>query len=155
MERVMPGEGPDAKGSRRRFIDWLLGTSVGGLVAATLYPVSRYIIPPAAAESAATSVTLPFAPDEVPPNSAKIFKFGSRPGILVRTPEGELRAFSALCTHLSCIVQHRADLGHLWCACHNGHFDLNGTNIGGPPPRPLEGYAVNIRNDQIIVSRSS
>jgi Rieske Fe-S protein len=140
--------------SRRGFINWLLGTSAGGLVLAVTYPVTRYIVPPAAAESAATSVTLPVKPEEVAPNSGQIFKFGNRPGILVRTPEGQLRAFSAVCTHLACIVQYRSDLSHIWCACHNGHYDLKGINIAGPPPRPLEPYAVNVRGEQIVVSKN-
>lgn len=150
--------------SRRRFVDWLLSrtltawllsTSVGGLLLAILYPAGRYLVPPAAGESTATSVTLPLTPDEVPLNSGEIFKFGSRPGILIRTAAGELRAFSATCTHLGCIVQYRRDIGHIWCACHNGHFDLNGRNIQGPPPAPLEAYAVNVRGDQIVVSKRS
>jgi cytochrome b6-f complex iron-sulfur subunit len=143
-----------SKPTRRGFIDWLLGTSVGGLVVAVLYPVSRYMVPPKAAEAATNSVTLDFAPADILPNSARLFRFGNRAGIFVHTADGEYRAFSALCTHLSCVVQHREDLGHLWCACHNGHFDLNGTNISGPPPRPLEAYEVNVRGDEIIVSKA-
>lgn len=139
--------------SRRGFVNRLLETGFGGLVAAVLYPAIRYIIPPQAAESAVASVTVPVAPEEVVPNSGQIFKFGSRPGILVRTPLGELRAFSAVCTHLGCTVQYRPDLRHIWCACHNGHFDLNGINVGGPPPSPLESYAVNVRRDRVVVSR--
>jgi cytochrome b6-f complex iron-sulfur subunit len=50
-------------------------------------------------------------------------------------------------------VQYREDLQHIWCACHNGHYGLSGENIAGPPPRPLEEYAVNIRGDEIIVSK--
>lgn len=153
-----------ASTSRRRFIDWILGrtlttwllsTSVGGLVLAVLYPAGRYIVPPEVGEAAVSSVTLPLNPDDLVPNSAEIFRFGSRPGILVKTAAGELRAFSATCTHLGCIVQYRDDIGHIWCACHNGHFDLNGINIQGPPPAPLETFAVNVRGDQIIVSRRS
>ncbi len=141
--------------TRRGFLNWLLGSSAAGLVMAVLYPAIRYIIPPAAAESTAATVTLPFAPEEIQPNNGKIFKFGSRPGILVRTPAGELRAYSATCTHLGCIVQYRADLSHIWCACHNGHFDLNGRNISGPPPRPLEEFTVNVRGDQIVISKGA
>ena len=139
----------------RTLTTWILSTSLGGLILAIVYPVGRYMVPPPAAESATSSVTLPFTPDELATNSAKVFKFGNRPGIIVRTPGGELRAFSAACTHLGCIVQHRADLGHLWCACHNGHFDLNGINIQGPPPRPLEAFQVNVRGDQIVVSKGA
>jgi cytochrome b6-f complex iron-sulfur subunit len=150
--------------SRRKFVDWmlsrtltawLLSTSIGGLVLAVLYPSARYLIPPAAAESPTASVTLPFKPEDVAADTGKIFKFGNQPGILIRTPAGELRAFSAVCTHLGCIVQYRPDLAHIWCACHNGHYDLNGKNIAGPPPRPLEEYAVNTRNDRIVVSKRS
>ncbi len=141
--------------SRRKFLNWLLGTSVGGLMLAMGFPVSRYLIPPEAAESATATVRLPFKPEEIPPNTAKIFKFGNRPGILVRTPAGELRAFSATCTHLACTVQYREELGHIWCACHNGHFDLTGQNIAGPPPRPLEAFVVNETADQIVVSKGA
>ena len=138
--------------TRKRFIDWLLGTGVGGLLAAVIYPVTRYIIPPEVAESSVNSVTLAFKPTEMANNSGKIFRFGSKPGILVRTESGELRAFSAVCTHLGCTVQYREDLKEIWCACHNGHYDLNGRNIEGPPPRPLPAYDVNVRGDQIVVS---
>ncbi|MDX1624858.1 MAG: ubiquinol-cytochrome c reductase iron-sulfur subunit [Gemmatimonadota bacterium] len=138
---------------RRDFIDWLLGTSAAALALAVVYPVLRYIVPPEAAESAASSVTLDIGPDDLAPNSAEIFKFGSSPGILVKTPSGELRAFEATCTHLSCIVQYRDDISHIWCACHDGHFDLDGTNIQGPPPSPLEQYDVKVRGSQIVVSK--
>ncbi len=140
--------------TRRNFIRWFFGTAVGAFLVSVLYPVTRYIIPPASAESAAASVTLPISPSDIAPNSAEIFKFGNRAGILVRTPAGELRAFSATCTHLNCIVQYREDLAHIWCACHNGHFDLNGINIAGPPPTPLEAYTVNVREDEIVISRA-
>jgi Rieske Fe-S protein len=150
--------------TRRRFVDWLLSrtlttwllsTSVGGLLLSVLYPAGRFLVPPAAGESAAASVTLPLMPEDVPANSGQIFKFGNRPGLLVRTPGGELRAFAATCTHLGCIVQYRPDLSHIWCACHNGHFDVNGINIEGPPPRPLDQYEVNVRGDQIVVSKGA
>ena len=140
--------------TRRRFVNWFLGSSAGAFLAAVLYPVSRYLIPPPVEESTAKSVTLPMKPADVKPNSGQIFKFGSQPAILVRTPAGELRAFSAICTHLNCTVQYRADINHIWCACHNGHYDLNGKNISGPPPRPLDSYVVNVRGDQIVVAKS-
>ena len=145
--------GPEA--TRRGFVDWLLGTSAAAFLLSVLYPVSRYLVPPPAGESSAATVTLPIKPDDVKPNTGRIFKFGNRPAILVRTPAGELRAFSAVCTHLNCTVQYRADLSHIWCACHNGHFDLNGKNIAGPPPRPLDAFVTNVRGKQIVVSKSA
>ena len=145
----------DTDPDRRRFVNWFLATSVGAFLAAVLYPVSRYLVPPEVGESTAGTVTLPIKPDDVKANSGQIFKFGSRPGLLVRTVSGELRAFSAVCTHLNCTVQYRADVSHIWCACHNGHYDLNGKNIEGPPPRPLDGFVVNVRGNQIVVSKGA
>jgi Rieske Fe-S protein len=150
----MDAEALDPEPSRRRFVNWFLGTSAGAFLASVLYPVSRYLVPPPAGESSAGTVTLPIKPDDVKPNTGQIFKFGNRPAILVRTPAGELRAFSAVCTHLNCTVQYRPELSHIWCACHNGHFDLNGKNIEGPPPRPLEPFVVNARGNQIVVTKS-
>jgi Rieske Fe-S protein len=145
--------GHDAE--RRGFVNWFLGTAAGAFLLSVLYPVSRYLVPPPAGESAAGAVTLSIKPEDVKPNTGQIFKFGSRPGILIRTPAGELRAFSAVCTHLNCTVQYRGDISHIWCACHNGHYDLNGKNIEGPPPRPLEAFVVNTRGNQVVVSKSA
>ena len=145
----------EPEATRRGFVNWLLSTSAAAFVLSVVYPVSRYLVPPPTGESTSASVTIAVKPDEVKPNTGQIFKFGSRPGILVRTAAGELRAFSAVCTHLNCTVQYRPDLGEIWCACHNGHFDLNGQNVAGPPPRPLEPYVVNVRGSQIVVSKGA
>lgn len=144
---------PAGNGTRRDFLNWFLGTTVGAFVLSVFYPLSRYLIPPKVEESTSRTVTLSIKPTEVKANSGQIFRFGSQPAILVNTPGGELKAFSAACTHLACIVQYRADLGQIWCACHNGHFDLNGKNVEGPPPKPLEEYTVNVRGDQLVVSK--
>ena len=141
---------------RRSLLGWFLGTGAGAFFASVAYPITRFVIPPKVEESSAATVTLDIKPASLKPNSGQIFKFGGRPGILVRTPAGELKAFSAVCTHLGCTVQYREDLQHIWCACHNGHFDpLTGRNIGGPPPRPLDAYTANARGDKVVVSRNA
>ena len=137
---------------RRGFISGLLGTGFFATAVAFLYPVLRYLSPPKALDIGSDSVVAGRV-GELKPNSGKIFHFGSRPGMLVRTASGEYRAMSATCTHLSCTVQYRDDLQHIWCACHNGHYDLNGRNISGPPPRPLESFEVQVRGDEIFVRR--
>ena len=139
-------------GGRRSFIDFLLSTSLAATALSIIYPVIEFLIPPALSESQQNNV-IAGSVKELKPNTARIFKFGSRPGILVQTPAGEFRAFSAICTHLNCTVQYRDDLRHIWCACHGGQFDLNGINVAGPPPRPLEQYAVNLSGDDIVVSK--
>jgi Rieske Fe-S protein len=52
-------------------------------------------------------------------------------------------------------VQYRPDLQQIWCACHNGHYDLNGRNVSGPPPRPLRAYDVNVNGDELVISRTA
>ena len=138
---------------RRSFLDILLGTSAFATLGAIAYPIIRFMSPPQIVESAENSVVAAKV-NEIPPNSGKIFKFGNNPGILVRTAAGELKAFSATCTHLDCIVQYRADTKQIWCACHNGQYNLSGQNIGGPPPRPLEEFQVNTRGDDVVVTRA-
>ena len=139
--------------TRRRFLDYLLGTSAFATLVAIFYPIIRFMAPPHVVEAMQSSV-IAAKLSELPPNSGKIFKFGSKPGLIIRTASGELKAFSAVCTHLDCIVQYRPDTKQIWCACHNGQYNLNGENIGGPPPRPLEAYPVNKRGDDIVVNRS-
>lgn len=138
--------------TRRGFLNWFLGTSVGAMAASVLYPVARYVSPPDVLE-AQTDRVVAGRETDLKLNEGKIFRFGSQPGLLVRTAEGEYRAFSATCTHLNCTVQYRGDLRQIWCACHNGTYDLNGKNVSGPPPRPLEEYKVNVADGEIVVSR--
>jgi Rieske Fe-S protein len=141
-----------ASPKRRDFLDYLLGTSVGATLLAIFYPIVKFLIPPQIVESAESSVVAGSV-KEIAVNTGKIFKFGTKPGILIRTAAGELKAFSAVCTHLDCIVQYRPDTKQIWCACHNGQYNLSGQNVGGPPPRPLEEYVVNTRGDEIVVSK--
>jgi Rieske Fe-S protein len=137
---------------RRGFLNGFLGTALTALAGAVLYPVARYISPPQVPE-AATNRVLAGKVAELAERTWKIFPFGSEPGILIQTAAGEFRAFSAKCTHLSCTVQFDAPSHRIWCACHNGYFDLNGRNVAGPPPKPLEAYEVHVVGEDIFVSR--
>jgi Rieske Fe-S protein len=151
-EQHSPVSGPSSPG-RRRFLDYLLGSSAIATLGAIFYPIFKFISPPQVVESTQNSV-IAGKLSEFPVNSGKIFKFGNKPGLLVHTASGELKAFSAVCTHLECIVQYKSETKQIWCACHNGQYNLEGKNIGGPPPRPLEEYTVNNRNGEIVVTRS-
>lgn len=142
----------DTLHSRRSILNILLGSGAAATLAAILYPIFRFMIPPRIVESSASSTVATKVAD-IKPNEGKIFKFGNKPAILIQSAQGEYRAFSAICTHLDCTVQYRSDEKLIWCACHNGRYDLNGRNISGPPPRPLEEFRVNLRGDEIIVSR--
>ena len=137
---------------RRKFLDLILGAGLLGWLGSVLYPIISYLKPPAVPKANVNSMKAGLV-SEFPPNSGQIIKFGRKPVILIRTESGDFKAFSATCTHLDCIVQYRKDLKQIWCACHNGHYDLRGVNIAGPPPRPLEEFNVNIVMDEIVISR--
>ncbi len=143
-----------AAGERRDFLKVALGAGFAAWLVAVLYPVLSYLKPPRQAEVEVTSVLAGKA-SKIEKDSGMIVRFGSKPVILIRTAAGEFRALSATCTHLDCTVQYRKDLGVIWCACHNGKYDLTGRNISGPPPRPLDEYRVILQGDDVYISRKT
>jgi cytochrome b6-f complex iron-sulfur subunit len=140
---------------RRNFVDIFLGGSLLATIAAFVYPVVRYVLPSRSGGGGVQNSVTAAKAGELPPNTARVFKFGSSTAILVNTPEGKLVALSAVCTHLTCTVRFDAETGTLFCPCHNGRFDLGGNVLSGPPPRPLETYAVEVSGADVIVSRES
>jgi cytochrome b6-f complex iron-sulfur subunit len=137
---------------RRKFVNILLGMGLVSSIVSFLYPVAKYLVPPKMPDLGGDAVLAAKAAD-LKPNQAKTFRFGTRPGLLIEVAPGEYKAMSATCTHLGCTVQYRSDLKEVWCACHNGIYDLNGHNVSGPPPRPLEQFDVQVRGDDIFVRR--
>ncbi len=139
--------------AKRDFLTKSLAGLTTALVGFILYPLGKFLKQPPAA-GGNVKRTLAAKVGEVPNDSGKIFRFGNDPGIIFRTPGGELKAFTAVCTHLSCTVQYVPVESYILCACHNGKYDLNGQVISGPPPRPLEEYQVDIQGDDIMVTRA-
>jgi cytochrome b6-f complex iron-sulfur subunit len=136
---------------RRGLLQWILGGGLAASIGTFLYPLLRFMEPPEMPEASVNEASGGKVTD-LKPNSGKIVKFGSQPVLLIRVSESEWRAFSAVCTHLGCIVQYEAQRHQIWCACHNGLYDLNGRVVSGPPPRPLEPYDVRLRGDEVIVT---
>jgi Rieske Fe-S protein len=140
-----------------------LEAGVVATLAAILYPVIRFVRPRAATNSGALEVVAPYRVNELKPDAhghwPPPFNFGGKPCLVIRTPEGEVRAFCAVCTHLECTVEFRAAKADIFCNCHDGVYNLNGRNVSGPPPRPLEEYKVTLRGtsgqEEIIVSRTT
>ncbi len=136
---------------RRGFLDWLLAGSALAWLGSVVYPTIRYLLPPKSTLTGETTVKVGKVKDFAN-NSGTLFRIGDKPGILVRTAQGEFRAFIAICTHLQCTVQFKSDEGVIWCACHNGKYNLHGINISGPPPRPLAPLNVALKGDEVYVS---
>jgi Rieske Fe-S protein len=144
-------ENSNLKGTKRRdFLNILLGGGFIAWLGALFYPVFKYLEPPTVEEVKVSNVKIG-AVEDMEKDSGKIIKFGNKPVIVIRKKTGDYVAFSAECTHLDCIVQYRKDYGQIYCACHNGRYDLNGRVASGPPPAPLTKYGVSIKNDEAII----
>lgn len=139
---------------RRRWLSRLLSTSLGATAVASLYPILRYLVPPASSEPSQSEVELDVKASAIQPNTARIVPFAGKAVLLLKTASGELRALTATCTHLACTVQYRAERSDIWCACHNGTYDLNGMNVSGPPPRPLTKLDVRVQGDKVVIRRA-
>jgi len=150
-QHTLPKAEPPVRWTRRHLLDALLGLSALAWFGSVVYPITRYLLPAQSNEPQQSTVKVG-TKEQFSPNSGTIFRMGSKPGLLVRTPNGEFRAFSAICSHLDCTVQFKVDEGVIWCACHNGRYNLQGINISGPPPRPLDPLIVTLKGDEVYVS---
>jgi cytochrome b6-f complex iron-sulfur subunit len=65
--------------------------------------------------------------------------------------EGGFMAFSAICPHLSCMVNWNETLKKFECPCHGAKFDRNGEVLKGPPPRPLDLYKLLIVEEKLVI----
>lgn len=146
---------------RRDILNWFLGTSVGALLVAILYPIARFVSPPDIPEASTNQVEAgPTNDPELLAKGYKIVRFGAEPVIVIRLADSDFRAFAATCTHLDCIVEFHQKEQRLWCNCHSGAYDVAGKQTAGPPPRPLEPFKVDLisngrdRPATIVVSRA-
>ena len=144
---------------------WLLRALIGAIsitIVAITYPILAFLRPRRTGGSMGVEMIAPYRVDQLAPGVdgqwPAPFNFGGKPCLLVKTPDGAVKAFNAVCTHLDCTVNYRQAEQDIFCNCHNGIFDIDGRNVSGPPPRPLEEYQVTLRGpagrEEIIVSRS-
>ncbi len=55
------------------------------------------------------------------------------------------------CTHLECNVIWVPAIKQFMCPCHGGSFDIKGTVLFGPPPKPLHRRMVKIEGDNVLL----
>ncbi len=138
--------------SRRSLIRWLLGFSVVGTLGGVLTPIVGYLWPPARAQSNKGERALMGPVSDFPVNSGKVTPVNDEPVIVVDSEAGGIKVYSAVCTHLGCIVHWHAGRLVIQCPCHDGRFNpVNGAVISGPPPRPLPAYEFEIVDEQVYV----
>ncbi len=133
---------------RRFFLFWILAVLGTALTAAGLWPLWRFLSPrkgPGVTEK----VSVPRASIDV--GGAHFFNFRGRPAVVLQPAAGSFAAFSAVCTHLGCIIKWLPEKGEFFCPCHAGRFSAEGTVLGGPPPKPLESLPVALEGDQVMI----
>jgi cytochrome b6-f complex iron-sulfur subunit len=140
--------------SRRRFLRWLAGLTVFSTLAMVLTPVIGFLAPPRAGRAAAGGKVLVGTTADIPAGAGKVVAMGSTPAIVVNTEQG-VKAYSAICTHLGCVVAWNDMIGAIQCPCHDGRFSpASGAVIGGPPPAPLPPINAAVEDDQIFLSEA-
>lgn len=143
--------------SRRLFIRAGVAAVGACYAGAVGYPIYRYLTTPArdeAAMGAVSEVALEGA-DALEAGAALMFKFGSRPAMLIHHKDDSWIALDAICTHLGCTVQYQPEKNRIYCACHGGVYDpATGGNVSGPPPAPLKSFNVEVQDGQVLVSRA-
>lgn len=140
--------GSDDGTKRRDFLGIAIGGTATALAAAVVYPLGRFIEPQSRPPSGPTSIG---KVEDFAPGTSKTVLVHDHPVLVIRTADGELRAFSALCTHLQCIVGYSAERNRIECPCHQGVYSIDGQNVSGPPPRPLDEYAITIEGGAVVV----
>ena len=137
--------------TRRKFIQFLLGFSIVSTIVGILVPIIGYLLPKEATAGLGGPVEVGKVED-FPLNASKVVLVSDKPVIVVNSKAGGLKAFSAICTHLGCIVTWDARKGSIHCPCHDGFFNpVTGAVVSGPPPKPLAAYKVVVKDNKVLV----
>lgn len=151
--------------NRRDFIK-AITAGVGGLIGALVgIPSVAYLLSPATQAQMEEDALIPLGQlENYPIGIPTRFEFtrtkvngwertATNYGLyVVRRNESEVRVFSDICTHLGCRVTWHPDQGHYISPCHDGHFDVLGNVVSGPPPRPLDEFVTKIDNGNLLAT---
>ncbi len=145
----------DTNVGRRTLITVLLGFSVVATVGGVLTPIIGYLWPPSRASAGGSGRVQVGTAADFPAGQGKVVPVNDKPVIIVNSAQGGLKAFSAICTHLGCIVEWDQGRQFILCPCHDGRFNaVNGGIISGPQPSPLPELALTVEGDAIYVSEA-
>jgi nitrite reductase/ring-hydroxylating ferredoxin subunit len=86
---------------------------------------------------------------QIPVGSGMIFT--SQQVVVTQPVSGEFKAFSAVCTHMGCIVNQISN-GTIDCPCHGSQYSIKtGDVVGGPAPKPLPAKQIKVTGDGIFL----
>jgi cytochrome b6-f complex iron-sulfur subunit len=137
--------------SRRKLLNWMLGTSIGLLSALFGGTFLRYIWPTSANVGTADSGRTLLSMLDIPTGTARMIRFQGRPSLVIHFAETEVTALSAVCPHLGCLVNWDNTERVVVCPCHAAKFDYQGNVLSGPSPKALASIGVRIEGDQIVI----
>ena len=106
---------------------------------------------PASASSAAGGMAAGAltATSAIPVGGGKIFT--AQTTVVTQPSAGEFKVFSAVCTHMGCIVNQIAD-GRIDCPCHGSEYSItDGAVLAGPAPKPLPAKPFKVTGDSIFL----
>ncbi|MGE5141053.1 MAG: ubiquinol-cytochrome c reductase iron-sulfur subunit [Rudaea sp.] len=139
--------------TRRRSLQLLLGFSVVSTVGGIVGPIVSYLTPQTGTVTGGGSVDVGKIED-FPVGSGTVVSVNDKPVIIVNTKAGGLKAFSAICTHLGCIVAWEARKNVVQCPCHEGVFNATtGAVVSGPPPKPLAAYELVVKDGKVLIGK--
>jgi cytochrome b6-f complex iron-sulfur subunit len=146
---LSPSTSPPVAIGRRRVLDVILSAMGAVSAIALLWPAVSYVLPVRKRGSGGERVSAGKEEGWAVWDAHKVLIQG-KPAVVVRTDSG-FRAFSAVCTHLGCIVQWNPATRDFECPCHAAKFNAEGQIVSGPPPRPLPQFGVSVVQNEVIV----
>lgn len=136
--------------SRRDFLGWFLKGGLLITLGGMIIPALNYIWPVTRQGPVGGMADVGSA-DDIPVWGGKKVILSGSALLIIRLPR-EYKAYSAICTHLGCIVDWDGKTQKIICPCHAGIFDTNGSVVAGPPPRSLPSYPVKVINGRLMVT---
>jgi cytochrome b6-f complex iron-sulfur subunit len=124
----------DPNRQRRGILKGLVAGAAAVVTAPILYVAARYLGYIRKGDGNQTSATIAFS-DLTPEKPFRLIEINDEPVIVVREKDDKIRAFTATCTHLGCIVTFRPNVQDFYCKCHQGRYDANGINVPGTRPK--------------------
>ena len=143
------GSSEDKSGvSRRQFLGLAWGVSLVALVGQAGVALFQYFKPRITPGGFGSKV-IAGKPKEFKPGTVSLVQEGHF--YVSCLEDGGYLALWQRCTHLGCTVPWRADEKQFHCPCHSSLFNTKGEVIGGPAPRPLDLFPMEVADGNLVV----